>query len=112
VRLERRHGHLARLLDLLRHLLRAKLTHGEELEHAILHVGQSVVILVEHGLRAREIEVVVAARVPRQLGDPLEVGADDLCFHRLAAGTLETADLTLDFRTRRGGQLELVELLA
>ena len=35
-------------LDLLCHLLRAKLTHGEELEHAILHVRQAVVILVEH----------------------------------------------------------------
>ena len=38
---------LARLLDFLRELLRAQLAHGEELEHAVLHVLQAVVVLVE-----------------------------------------------------------------
>ena len=33
---------------LLGELLRAQLAHGEELEHAVLHVLQAVVILVEH----------------------------------------------------------------
>jgi hypothetical protein len=40
------------LTILLRHLLRAELAHGEELEHAVLHVLQPVVILVEHVSRA------------------------------------------------------------
>jgi hypothetical protein len=55
---------------------------------------------------------VVRALVPRQLGDPLEVGADDLRFHRLAAGALEASELALDFLARLLRQLELVELLA
>ena len=99
-------------LQLVRHLLRAKLTHGEELEHPILHVRQPVVVLVEHRLRVREIEVVVGAVVPRKLGDPLQVGADDLRFHRLAAGALEASELALDFLPRLLGQLELVQLVA
>ena len=33
------HGNLALPLDFLRHLLRAKLPHREELEHAVLHVA-------------------------------------------------------------------------
>ena len=48
LRLERGDRHLARGLDLVRHLLRAQLAHGQELEHAVLHVGQAVVVLVEH----------------------------------------------------------------
>ena len=59
-------GHLAGLLQLILHLLCTQLAHGEELEHAIFHVRQTVVILVEDGLRAREIEIVVGPRVPRQ----------------------------------------------
>ena len=50
-RLELGDRHLAGLLELLLHLLRAQLAHGEELEHAILHVRQAVVVLVEHFLR-------------------------------------------------------------
>ena len=96
----------------MRDLLRTKLTHGKELEHAVLHVGKTVVVLVEHRLRARQIEVVVRARVPRQLGDPLEIRANDLRLHRLAAGALEAAELALDLGARRRRQLELVELLA
>ena len=69
-------------------------------------------ILVEHCLRVREVEVVVGPLVPRQLGDPLEVRANDLRFHRLAARALEAAELALDFRARLLRQLELVELLA
>ena len=111
-RLELRDRHLAGLLELFLELLRAQLAHGEELEHAVLHVGKPVVVLVEHRLRVRQIEVVVRPRVPRQLGDPLEIRADDLRFHRLAAGALEAAELALDFLARLLRQLELVQLLA
>src|SRR3712207_8695434 len=48
-------------------LFRSKLTHGEELEHPILDVRQAVVILIEHRLRALQVEDVVRPRVPRQL---------------------------------------------
>ena len=99
-------------VDLLRQLLRAQLPDGEELEHAVLHVRQAVVILVEHLARVAQVEVVVGARVPRQLGDPLEIGADHLRFHGLAARALETAELALDFLARRLRQIELRQLLA
>ena len=56
--------------------------------------------------------MVVGAGVPRQLRDPLQIGADDLRFHRLAAGALQAAELALDFGARLLGQLELGELLA
>ena len=69
-------------------------------------------VLVEHRLGALQVELVVGTLVPRQLGDPLEVGADDLRFHRLAAGSLEAAELALDFGARFLGQLELRELVA
>ena len=59
-----------------------------------------------------EVEVVVRARVPGQLGDPFEVGADDLRLHRLAARALEPAELALDLGARLLGELELGELLA
>ena len=103
---------LARLLELLLHLLRAQLTHGQELEHAILHVRQTVVILVEDRLGVGEVETVVGALVPRQLAHPLEVRADDLRFHRFASRALEAPQLAVDFATRFVGQHELRELLA
>src|ERR1044071_7498871 len=46
---------------------------GEELQDAVLRVLQPVVVLVEDRRRAVDVEHVVRARVPRQLGDPLEV---------------------------------------
>ena len=97
----------AGLLDFLRQLLRAQLAHGEELEHAILHVLESVVILLEHRLRVLEIELIVGPLVPRKLRDPLEIRADHLRLHRLAAGALQPPELALYFRARLLRQLEL-----
>ena len=109
--LQLRYGELTGRRDFSRHLLRPQLPHGEELEHAILHVLEPVVILVEDLPGARQFEVVVAARVPRQLGDPLEIGADDLRLHAFAAGTLQAPQLALHLGARLLGQQELAELL-
>ena len=105
-------GHLARLVDFFRQLQRAQLSHRQELQHAILHVLEPVVILVEHLRGVIQLELVVRSRVPRELGDPLEVRPDDLRFHRFAAGALEPAELALDFRARLLGQRQLREFLA
>jgi hypothetical protein len=91
---------------------RAQLAHGEELEHAVLDVLQAVVVLVEDLGGARQVELVVGAGAPRQLGDPLEVGADDLRLHRLAPGALEAAELALDLLPRLLRERQLAELLA
>ena len=97
--------HFAGLLQFVGHLLRTQLTHGQEFEHPILDVGQPVVVLVENRGRVFQVEIVVGARVPGQLGDPLEIGADDLGLHRLAARALEAAQFTLDLGARFLGQL-------
>ena len=53
----------------------AELAGGEELDDAVLHIGQAVVIGIEHEARRGEIQRVVAALTPRQLEDPVEPGA-------------------------------------
>ena len=69
-------------------------------------------VLLENLRRVVQIELVVGARVPRQLGDPLEIRADHLRFHRLASRPLQAAELALDFGARLLGKLELAELVA
>ena len=92
-------------------VLGPKLPHGEELEHAVLHVAQGVVVLVEDPLRLGQIEVLRAARVPGQLDDVLEEGPDDLGLHRLAPDPRQPAELAVHFLPHFGGELERGELL-
>ena len=47
--------------------------HADVVEHALLHVVEPVVILVEHLPRVRDVEHVVGALGPRQRDDPVEV---------------------------------------
>ena len=103
---------VARGDDLGGDLLRPQLSHGQELQHAILHVLKTVVILLEDLAGTDKFEVIIRARAPRQLGNPLEIRADHLRFHGFATGALEAAELTLRFRTRILGELELGELFA
>jgi hypothetical protein len=69
------------------------------------------VILVENHARLLEIELIVRPCVPRKLSDPFEICANHLRFHRLAARSLETAELTLDFGAGKFRKLELRELV-
>ena len=93
-------------------LLRTELAHGEEFEHAILHVAESEVILFQDLDGARQVELVVAARVPRQFGDRLEICANDLRFHTLATGALEAPQLAFHFLLRFLRQHQPGELFA
>ena len=54
----------------------AQLADSEELDDAILHLVEAVVIGVEHGACLVEVELIVGARVPRQLEDAIEPCAD------------------------------------
>ena len=90
----------------------AELPHGQELEDPVLDVLQAVVVLVENLGGVLQLELVVGAGVPGQLGDPLEVGADDLGLHRLAPGAFQAAELALDLDACLPGKLQLAELLA
>ena len=89
----------------------AQLAHGQELEHAVLHVAQGVVILVEDPLRLGQLEVLLAAHVPGQLRDVLEERPDDLGLHGLAADPAEPVELAVHFLPGLGRQVERLELL-
>ena len=86
-----------------------QLVDGEELEHAILHVTEPVVILVEDSRRVLDVELLLGALAPRQLGDRLEVGADHLRLHRLAAGARQPRPLAGDLLAGLVGKRQFVE---
>ena len=43
-----------------------------------LHVFQAMVILVEHPAHVGDVEVILGLIRPRQLGQPLQMGANDV----------------------------------
>ena len=88
----------------------AELAGGEELDDAVLHIGQAVVVGVEHEAGRGEVERVVAALAPRQLEDPVEPGADPGVFGRLGAHPFETVELLGDGRLHALGGVERFEL--
>ncbi len=53
----------------------AQRAHREELEHALLHLGEPVVIGVERAARVLHVEVVFGLRLPGHFRDPLQPGA-------------------------------------
>ena len=89
-----------------------QLAHGEELEDAVLHLLDVVVVLVEHSARVAQVEVVLGALAPRQRGDPLQVAADHAVLGCRRRQPLEPRQLAVDLLARLLRQLERVELLA
>ena len=59
-----------------------------------------------------EVEVVLGRLVPRQRGDPLEVGADDAVLGGLRRQRLQALELAVDLAADVLGQRDGVELLA
>ena len=68
-------------------------------------------ILLEDLCRLFQIERLFGALVPRQLGDGLEVGANDLRLHRFAPGALQPRQLAIDLFASRLRQLQRIEPL-
>ena len=64
-------------------------------EIANLHVLQALVVGVEHRARLIDLEVVIGANVPRDLGEPIEVRADPAVLRRLVRGALQPPELTV-----------------
>mmetsp|Transcript_21602 Transcript_21602/g.54383 ORF Transcript_21602/g.54383 Transcript_21602/m.54383 type:complete len:276 (-) Transcript_21602:598-1425(-) len=64
--------------------------HGDKLQDALLHVLQPIVVLVQHGLRMRDVQLLRAVAPPRHGREPLEVVARDV---ELAGGGLQAAQL-------------------
>src|SRR5690606_6796927 len=75
---------------------RVELAHGEKLEDAALDLLQAEVILVEDTPRLRDVDLAFAALVPRQLDEPVEIGAD----HRVLACPFGHALQALQFLAR------------
>jgi hypothetical protein len=88
-----------------------QLAHSEELEHAVLHILQAVVILVQDPLGVVEYDLVFGAHAPGQLDHVVEVGANHLVLGRLRVGTLQPVQLAIDFRTYIVRQLQLRDTL-
>ncbi len=69
-------------------------------------------VFLENRFGALQIELIIRSLVPRQFGDPFEIGADHLRFHRLTTSSLESSELALYFGARLFRQLQLRELVA
>ena len=92
--------------------LRIQLADREELENAVLHAVDVVVVAVEHATRVLQIEVVLGRLRPRQRGDPLQVAADHAVLGRLRRQPLEARQLSLRDRPGVLRQVRLLELPA
>ena len=76
--------------------VRLQLAHGEELEDAVLHGLDVVVVAVERLARVLQVEVVLGLLRPRQRREPLEVGAD----HAVLGGLRRAAARSAGARAR------------
>jgi hypothetical protein len=92
--------------------LRVQLADREELEDAVLHALDVVVVPVEDGARVLQVEVVRGRLRPRQRREPLEIAADHPVLGGLRRQALEARQLALGDRPGVLGQLRLLELLA
>ena len=92
--------------------LARQLEHAEVLEDAIFDVLEAVVILVEDLARLGQIQFVVGGGDPRDLDQPLEVGAQDARLGRVGVGLLEPAQLTIGLGARFGRHARGLDLAA
>ena len=86
-------------------VLGPQLAHGEELEDPILDVGEPEVVALQDAPRLGEVHVIVGARLPGQVGDPLQPGGEELRLRRgLATEPLEPAEIAAHLAEHLGGQ--------
>ena len=104
-------GQLTRLLELFLHLLRAQLTYGQELEHAVFHVREPVVILVEHRLRGVDILLDLLLHAPRQRQQPIEIVAHHRRFRRHRRHLTELFHLRIGLGLRFLRQLGVLDAI-
>ena len=66
-----------------RRRLGRELAHGQELEDAILHLVEAVVVFVEDLACRWQLELVLAVRAPGQVRDPLEIVPQQMAIRRM-----------------------------
>ena len=69
--------------------------HRQLLEDALLHARDAVVVLVQHALRAVQVQVVLGVGAPGDVQDPVEVRADDLVLGRLVGDAPQARELAV-----------------
>ena len=79
------------------------------LEHALLHLLEVEMILVEDASRVLEVEVVLGGLIPGQRDDPVQVGSDDAVLGRCGRELLEPRQLALDRLVHAFGQRHRLE---
>ncbi len=89
-----------------------ELAHREELEDAVLDLLEVVVVAVEDPAGVGHVEIVVAAHVPRQRDDPVQVGADHGVLGALRRDVGEPVELPAGGLVGLFRELEIVDLLA
>ena len=72
-----------------------QLADGEMLEDAVLHVAQSVVVLVEDAGRLDQVDAVLGLDSPGELEDGVQPRTDPAVLGALVRGALQLGDLTL-----------------
>ncbi len=90
--------------------VRLERAHRQELEDPVLDLLDVVVVGVQDLARVGEIEVVLRRGVPRQRGDPLQIGAHDAVLGHRRLQALEAAELTIDLLGDLVGELERLQL--
>jgi hypothetical protein len=89
-----------------------ELAHREVLEDAVLHLLEVVVVVVEDPARLAQLELVLGLGGPRQVGDPLEVGADHVPVRRVLGQGGEPLELALGLHRGLGRQPGGLDALA
>ena len=92
--------------------VRLQLADREVLDDPLLDLLEVVVIGVEDLAGVGDVEVVVGLRRPGQLGEPLEVGADDAVLGGGGRQLLEPAELAVGLLARALGQARRLDPLA
>ena len=82
-----------------------ELADREVLEDPLLDLLEVVVVGVEDLAGVGDVEVVLGPRAPRQLDEPLEVGADDAVLGGRGRQALEPAELAVGLLARLLRQL-------
>src|SRR5687768_5880093 len=90
----------------------AQLAHGEVLDDAVLDVLETGVVFVKDATGFVDLEVVIAADVPRDFDHPVEVRADPSVFGRLFGRALESSELTFGLLADILRQVRFGDLLA
>lgn len=81
-----------------------ELADAEVFKDAVLDLGQPVVILVQHVFGLDDIKLILGHLFPRQFRQPVEIGAYDAGFRRVAVHRGEPLELLVGFFAHVGGK--------